>query len=121
VKDSKAVRSGCRRLGPKDIAGIIGELKDGLRRLYGRRYAGLFLYGSYARSEARAGSDIDVAVVLSGRVSPPREIDVMTDTITDIGLKYRTLVSVYPVSEKSFRTVKSPLLLNVRREGISVG
>ena len=38
--------------------------------------------------------------------------------ITDFNLKYDTLISVIPVSEESYNKINSPLLLNVRREGI---
>jgi len=51
-------------------------------------------------------------------VRPGKEIDRMIDIITDLQLKYNALISVYPVSEKKYMTVKSPILLNVHREGI---
>lgn len=117
----KTVPSEHKKLGPKDIANVLEELRKRLRRLYGIRFSRLLLYGSYARSEAGEDSDIDAMVLLEGKVSPAKEIDNMLDIITDVGLKYNVLVSVYPISEKSFITVKSPLLLNVRREGVSIG
>jgi len=42
----------------------------------------------------------------------------MIDIITDMNLKHKVLISVYPVSEKDYSTVNSPLLRNVRNEGI---
>ena len=57
-------------------------------------------------------------VVLRGEVAPGREIDRMIDVITDVNLKYGVLLAVVPVSEEKFLRVNSPLLLNVRREGI---
>ncbi|MFZ3066340.1 MAG: nucleotidyltransferase domain-containing protein [Nitrospirota bacterium] len=109
-----------KRLKIKDVQGILDELKGKLRRLYGIRLLKLILYGSYARNEAWEGSDIDVAVLLAGRISPMREIDRMLDVITDINLKYNTLISIYPVSEDSLKTVKSPLLLNIEKEGVII-
>ena len=94
-------------------------MKQELKRVYKNRLVSLILYGSYARGEARADSDIDV-VVLKGDVIPGREIDYMLDTITDLGLKYNTLISIYPVSEGYMQSVKSPLLLNVHAEGITL-
>ncbi len=38
--------------------------------------------------------------------------------ITDINLKYDVLLAVVPVSEENYLRVNSPLLLNVRREGV---
>lgn len=109
-----------KKLEIKDVQKILSELKENLSRLYGERFIKLILYGSYARDEAWEGSDIDVVVLLAGEVSPMREIDRMLDVITDSNLKYNTLISVYPVSENSLKTVKSPLLLNIQKEGVSV-
>ena len=103
-----------------NIEKILKELKAALHRLYGGRFMKLILYGSYARNEARKGSDIDVAVLLDGKVLPGQEIDRMLDIITDINLKYNVLISAYPVSQESLETIKSPLLLNIPREGVSV-
>lgn len=97
---------------------VLDEFKTELRRLYGDRLTDIILYGSYARGEARDDSDIDVMVVLRGAVAPGREIDRMIDVLTDINLKHGVLLAVVPVSEEKFLRVNSPLLLNVRREGI---
>lgn len=107
------------KLGGKNIENILHELKHELKRVYKNRFVSLILYGSYARGEAGADSDIDV-VVLKGDVIPDREIDYMLDTITDLGLKYNTLISIYPVSEDYMQSVNSPLLLNVHAEGITL-
>ena len=81
---------------------------------------GLIIYGSHARDEAGKDSDIDVVVVLEGDVFLGREIDRMLDIITDLNLKYNVLISVYPASQKSLKKIKSPLFLNIQREGISI-
>jgi hypothetical protein len=41
----------------------------------------------------------------------------MADLITDINLEYNVLISVYPVSAKDYAKTKSPLLMNIRKEG----
>jgi predicted nucleotidyltransferase len=79
------------------------------------------LYGSYARGQANdEHSDIDLAVVLAGPVDPCEEIDRMADIFTDLNLEHNVLIAVYPVSESHFEKVESPLLINVRMEGITV-
>lgn len=108
------------KLGEKNIENILHELKQELKRIYKNKLVSLILYGSYARGEAGKDSDIDVVVVLKGDVVPGREIDYMLDTITDLGLKYNTLISIYPVSEDYMQSVKSPLLLNIHAEGITL-
>jgi len=97
----------------------LSEFKSRLKPIYGERLKGLVLFGSWARNEAADDSDIDVAVVLDGPVKPGLEIDQMIDVITDINLEANVLLSVYPVSEDDFRNRKSPLLINIRKEGIN--
>jgi predicted nucleotidyltransferase len=63
-------------------------------------------------------SDIDIAVVLGGDVSPTLEIDRTVGVVFDMNLKYGVLISVYPVSDAEYRNVSSPLLLSLRREGV---
>lgn len=107
-----------QKLKQSDIRAVLREVKERLERLYKERLVSVILYGSYARGEALKDSDIDLVVVLKGGVRPGREIDYMLDVVTDLNLKYNTLISICPVSENAFKTVKSPLILNVRQEGI---
>jgi uncharacterized protein len=101
------------------IPTVIIDLRRRLEAIYGDRLKNMVLYGSWARGEATEDSDVDVAIVLSGRVQPGREIDRMMDAVADHNLLYATLISIYPVSEEDFRTLNSPLLINVRRERVA--
>ncbi len=77
------------------------------------------LYGSQARGDATEGSDIDVMVVL--RDEPTKAEDEMKLNLAcELSFKYDTLVSLLLVSQERFRLGGSPLLINVRREGVSV-
>jgi len=98
----------------------IREFKQEIEKLYGPRLKDVILYGSWARGDATEASDIDLLIVLEGQVVPGQEIDRMIDIITDINLKHGELISTYPVSEKNYSTINSPLLINVRREGVAV-
>ncbi len=100
------------------IRTVLKQFKKELQKLYGERLKAVILYGSWARDEATEGSDIDLVVVLGGDVVPGREIDRMIDIVTDILLDHGELLSLYPVSEKDYASVKSPLLINARREGV---
>jgi predicted nucleotidyltransferase len=102
-----------------EIEPILKEFKKQISELYGQRLKKVVLYGSYARGQANdEHSDIDLAIVLEGDVAAGKEIDRLIDVITDINLNYGVLLSVYPVSEENYRSVNSPLLLNLRKEGI---
>ena len=96
----------------------IRQFKQAVKEIYGSRLKQVVLYGSWARGNASEKSDIDLMVVLSGEVQPGLELDRMIDVITDINLEYDVLISVLPVSEDNFNTLQSPLLLNVRKEGV---
>ena len=100
------------------IEQILKEFREEMERVYGERLREVILYGSWARGEATDDSDIDLLVVLEGEVAPGQEIDRMIDIITEINLEHGVLISVCPVSEEEYLTVDSPLLLNVRREGM---
>ena len=102
-----------------NIQTIIEEFKEEAGKIYGNRLDRIILYGSWATGTATNDSDIDLMVVLKGNISPGREIDRMIDCITDLNLKYDTLISVVPVSDEVYANLDSPLLLNVRREGIA--
>jgi len=101
------------------IKKILGEFRTEVEKLYGDKLKNILLYGSWARGDATKESDIDLLIVLEGKVIPGKEVDRMINIITDINLKYSVLLSVYPVSEEDYSTVNSPLLINVRREGMS--
>ena len=104
-----------------EIEQILKEFKRKIGELYGQRLKKVVLYGSYARGQANdEHSDIDLAVVLAGLVDPCKEIDRMADIFTDLNLEHNVLIAVYPISEDDFEKVESPLLINVRREGITV-
>ncbi len=100
------------------IREILKEFREEIEKLYGKRLKSIILYGSWARGDATEESDIDVLIVLQGEVIPGEEIDRMIDIITEINLKHGVLISVYPISEKGYSAINSPLLINVRREGV---
>jgi predicted nucleotidyltransferase len=80
----------------------------------------MLLFGSQARGDAEPGSDIDVLIVLQGPVNPGEEI-VRTGALTAaLSLQHNVVLSRVFVSAEQFSGEQSPLLLNVRREGIPV-
>lgn len=101
------------------IKEILNEFRTEVEKLYGKKLKNIILYGSWARGDATYESDIDLLIVLEGKVTPGKEIDKMINIITEINLKHGMLISVFPISEEDYSTVNSPLLINVRREGIT--
>jgi predicted nucleotidyltransferase len=99
---------------------IITELRQELTKLYGDQLKKLILYGSQARGDANEDSDIDLMIVLTNLTSPGDEIFRMGKIKNQLDLKYDQLISIFPISEKDFSDKKTPLLENIRREGISL-
>ncbi len=88
--------------------------------LYGPRLVGLVLYGSSARGDARTGSDIDVLVILEGPVRAAQEIARVGPISAELSLDANVVLSCQFVSAARFNAEQSPLLINVRREGVAV-
>ena len=99
---------------------ILKEFREGVGEIYGSRLARVVLFGSQARDDAEEGSDIDVMLVLDGEVNPYEEIKRLSSFTTALSLKYDVEISCVYKSEQSFRSEQSPLMLNVRREGVLV-
>lgn len=102
------------------IQPVLNTLRSKLQQIYGERLVRLVLYGSQARNEAEAGSDIDVMVVLRGLVRPAREISRVGKLTAALSLEYGVVISCLFLSANRYAREKSPLLLNVRREGIAL-
>lgn len=106
-------------MNPK-IQTILTELRRCLEVLYGEQLVRMMLFGSQARGDAEPGSDIDVLVVLRGPVAPCDEIAKTSEITADLSLRQNEVISCVFVSEKQFQQERSPLLINVRREGVAV-
>lgn len=99
---------------------ILAELRSQLEKLYGNRLVHLVLYGSQARGDALPGSDIDVLVILAGPVEPATEIDRVSPITAALSLEHDIVISCVYISEERYVQENSPLLLNIRREGIAI-
>ncbi len=105
---------------PGHLSKILSELKFNLARALGDNLFLLTLYGSYARDEAVADSDVDLLVVLR-RSTPEAEAlvrKIVYDTMWRIDFAY--YLSLYLIDENHYRTLKqhsASILKNIEKEG----
>ena len=103
-----------------NIQNILAELRHHFEAIYGDRMVNMILFGSQARGEATAESDIDVMVVLKGPVKPGNEISRTGEISAEISLKYDVVIPCIFMSAERYATGRNPLILNVHREGVPV-
>jgi predicted nucleotidyltransferase len=104
----------------KEIEPILEEVKVSLQKIYGDKLKGVILYGSYARGDATAGSDIDLILLLDEIENTALEMEKYFDAIWKLDLKYDTVISILPIREEEFRTRRPPVLLNAKKEGLVI-
>lgn len=104
----------------KTIESVLSDVKENLKKIYGRRLKKIILYGSYARGEATEGSDIDIIILLEDMKNSLSERDKFFDAIWQLDLKYDTIISIFPFDENQYRTRKLPIILNAKKEGIPI-
>ena len=61
-----------------------------------------------------------IIVLLDGIEDPVAEKENFFDAIWQLDLKYDMVISVLPFDENQFKTRRLPVILNAKREGISL-
>ena len=95
------------------------ELVHGLLSILSTQMIQIVLYGSTARGNADADSDIDIAIFVGDRLTSRQE-DQLSDLIVDMNLKYNKVFSVVDIDQQTYLKWRNvtPFYQNVDREGI---
>ena len=110
---------------PDEIAGnpkfpeVLARFAGAVREQFGEAVLDIRLFGSYARSDAHEGSDVDVAVVLEEAGWEARR-DVV-DLASDLGLAHDLTLSPTVFDRETWerwRAQDRPLARDIERDGI---
>jgi predicted nucleotidyltransferase len=104
----------------RELQGILRGLRRDLARVLGDQLQSVILYGSQARGQARADSDIDVLVVVGDDSDYGDLIRRTSAAVAALSLQHDVVISRVFVSRERFEREQSPFLLNVRREGVPI-
>lgn len=96
--------------------------KERINDVYGDNLADIILYGSAARNEQDRESDIDLLVLLKDIEDYWDEVHRIGDIAFEINdyFDYKIFISAIPESVKEFQNKRTPLFLNIKREGVSI-
>ena len=98
---------------------VRSEFVAGVLKIIESRLVKIVLYGSVARGMDTEGSDIDIALIMRGKLDSDTE-DKLSDFVVDMNLKYDKVFSVIDIDADHFRTWMEvlPFYQNVEKEGI---
>jgi uncharacterized protein len=105
---------------PKRVDHILQEARIELQNIYADRLKEIILFGSYARGDYSRESDIDLLLLLDHFIDLAAEREKYIPVVSRISLKYDTVLSVIPFDFQAYQTKKTPLILNIHKEGVSV-
>lgn len=95
------------------------ELINGLCGIFGSNILQIILYGSVARNEAMPESDIDVAIILKGRLTAEKREPFMTFA-ANLDMKYGRVFSIIDIEQSNMEKWGNilPFYRNIQKEGI---
>ncbi|GAK55847.1 predicted nucleotidyltransferase [Candidatus Vecturithrix granuli] len=105
---------------PSEIQIILQETEEQLQKIYSNHLQELILFGSYARGDFHEESDIDLLLLLDQMDDLASERAKYFPVISQLSLKFDTVISVIPYAIHEFHSKKTPFILNVSQEGISL-
>ena len=94
------------------------EIRTRLESAFQERLKGVLLFGSEARGDAFADSDVDLMVLLEEPVRLGIDLQRIVDALYPVQLELDSPIHAVPVPIGSFEAGEYSLYRNARREGI---
>ncbi len=105
---------------PSNLKQILNEYRQRLSEILGGDLDSVLLYGSQARGEATAGSDVDVLCIMKKSFDYGGLISRTSLATVEISLKHGVVISRFFVTRDAYATQDSQFLMNVRKEQVAV-
>lgn len=102
---------------------LIEKYVSEIRKIYGPHLKQVILYGSYARGDFRADSDIDLMVLVD---LPEEKLNWFADAVSELGFDYNVVHDIWfmPVVKNidhfHYWCQAYPFYANIAKEGISL-
>lgn len=104
---------------PSLQATVLDDFKKRLLTHYGDNFSALYIYGSVARGDQDAESDLDTLIILKNLESRWRELKEIQKLAyaVSFGRGRSVVLSTTVATEDEFKTRKDPLFERIRKEG----
>lgn len=108
---------------PHQINELLNEYVEGIKKIYGKHLKQVILYGSYARGDYNADSDIDIMILLDISDLEIRDYGhQLSDMTYDFNYDNDTLIMPIAKNETHFnKWLKAyPFYNNVKKDGVEL-
>ena len=98
---------------------MIHDLVNGLRLIFAKNVTQIILYGSVARQEESAESDIDIAVVIED-IQNPEMRKKFIEWNSEMDMKYNRVFSIVDIEKENMDKWGDvlPFYKNIKKEGV---
>jgi uncharacterized protein len=102
------------------LQAIVKDCRTALADHYGEKLLKILLFGSSARGEGTPDSDIDLLVVLDGRLDNFAELEILSEVLYPVQLRSDRLISAKPSDVYRLEHGATQLHRNVQQEAVAV-